>query len=113
MTDYAQRPAADRPATATPGEHPPNTPHSHGNTPAAWTCVGIMIVGTIVSAISFFVIQPWLFFVGLGIVVLGLVVGKLMSMAGLGSLPSYTVEEPFPTSLEGATMTDGERNDHA
>jgi hypothetical protein len=62
--------------------------------------------------VSFFVVQPWLFFVGLVVIVVGLVVGKLMAMAGLGSMPSYNVEEPFPTKFEGPTMTDGERNDH-
>lgn len=115
MTDYAQRPAsgpAASRATSEPGEHPPNTPHSHGNTPAAWTAVGVMIAGSIVCAASFFLDAPWVFFVGLGIVVLGLVVGKLMAMAGLGSLPSYNVEEPYPTKFEGPTMTEGEREDH-
>lgn len=117
MTDYANpaRPARMDQAQMdpTPGQHPPNTPHSHGNTPAAWTAVGIMIVGSLVSAFAFAIDQPWVFFLGLAIVALGLVVGKVMSMAGMGSLPSYNVEEPFPTKLEGPTMTDGERNDHA
>ena len=114
MSDYAH-PTAGTPvegSTAEPGQHPPNTPHSHGNTPAAWTAVGIMIVGSLISAASFFLVEPWVFFAGLGVVALGLVVGKVMSMAGMGSLPKYTVEEPYPTKFEGPTMTDGEKNDH-
>jgi hypothetical protein len=90
---------------------PLHKPHSHGNTPAAWTCVGIMIVGALVCAIAFPLVAPWLFFVGLGIIVVGLVVGKVMALAGLGALPSYNVEEPYPTKFEGATMTDEEQGD--
>jgi len=57
---------------------------NHGQTPAAWTAVIIIMIGSLVGAVSFLVTQPWLFFVGLGICVLGAIVGKVMSMAGMG-----------------------------
>jgi hypothetical protein len=56
----------------------------HGSTPAAWTTVVIIIVAFIVSTLSL-VLGNWpLFWVGVGLVFLGGVVGKVMAMMGLG-----------------------------
>lgn len=56
----------------------------HGNTPAAWTCVLIMMAGALVSSIGF-ILASWLIFgIGLGVMVLGLVVGGVMKKAGYG-----------------------------
>ena len=65
---------------------------SHGNTPAAWSAVGIMFVGFLVSGFALPLELPWLFFVGLGVVALGAVVGKVMQMMGMGSTVSYKDE---------------------
>jgi hypothetical protein len=65
---------------------------SHGNTPAAWTAVGIMFVGFLVSGIALPMELPWLFFVGLAVVVLGAVVGKVMQMMGMGQTVTYKDE---------------------
>ena len=62
---------------------------SHGNTPAAWTAVAIMFVGFLLSGIALPLELPWLFFVGLGVVALGAVVGKVMQMMGLGNTVTY------------------------
>ena len=62
---------------------------SHGNTPAAWTAVTIMFVGFLLSGIALPVEAPWLFFVGLAVVALGAVVGKVMQMMGLGNTVTY------------------------
>jgi hypothetical protein len=62
---------------------------SHGNTPAAWTAVTIMFVGFLVSGIAVPLELPWLFFVGLAVVVLGAVVGKVMQMMGMGQTVTY------------------------
>ncbi len=62
---------------------------SHGHTPAAWTAVAIMLVGFTVCAVALPVAQPWLFFVGVGLVILGAFAGKIMSMMGMGSTVSY------------------------
>ncbi|MEO7980093.1 MAG: HGxxPAAW family protein [Sporichthyaceae bacterium] len=62
---------------------------SHGSTPAAWTAVGIMFVGFLISGIALPFELPWLFFVGLAVVALGAVAGKVMSMMGMGSAVTY------------------------
>ena len=62
---------------------------SHGNTPAAWTAVTIMFIGFLLSGVALPLELPWLFFVGLGVVALGAVVGKVMQMMGLGNTVSY------------------------
>ena len=62
---------------------------SHGNTPAAWTAVAIMFVGFLISGLALPFELPWLFFVGLVVVALGAVAGKVMSMMGMGSAVTY------------------------
>ncbi len=62
---------------------------SHGNTPAAWAAVGIMFVGFLISGIALPFELPWLFFVGLVVVGLGAVTGKVMSMMGMGNTVTY------------------------
>jgi hypothetical protein len=62
---------------------------SHGNTPAAWTSVTVMFVGCLVAGISIPLALPWLFFVGIGIVAVGAIVGKVMQMMGMGSTVTY------------------------
>lgn len=62
---------------------------SHGNTPAAWTAVSIMFVGFLISGLALPFELTWLFFVGLAVVLLGAVVGKVMSMMGMGSAVTY------------------------
>ena len=64
----------------------------HGNTPAAWTAVGVMFVGFLISGFALPLELPWLFFVGLGVVALGAVLGKVMSMMGMGATVSYKDE---------------------
>lgn len=58
----------------------------HGNSPAAWTCVAIMLVGTIVGCVAFTIGESAtiLFWVGVGIIVVGLVAGIAMKAAGYG-----------------------------
>lgn len=61
----------------------------HGGTLAAWTAVAIIIGGCLVSAIALPFASELFFFVGLGIVVIGVIVGKVMSMMGLGTTVAY------------------------
>ena len=58
---------------------------NHGSTPAAWTAVTIIMIAFLVGGIGVVVAQPWLFWVGAALVVVGLVVGKVMQMMGLGA----------------------------
>lgn len=56
----------------------------HGNSIAAWACVGLMIVGSIVAGIAFANHSATIVYAGLGVMVLGLIVGWIMKMAGFG-----------------------------
>ncbi|BDZ43531.1 hypothetical protein GCM10025865_28300 [Paraoerskovia sediminicola] len=65
---------------------PVSPPTNHGHTTAAWfTMVGIM-VGAFVAAIAFVIPVVWLFWVGMGIVVVGLVGGLLLRNMGYGQV---------------------------
>ncbi|MGW0330667.1 HGxxPAAW family protein [Streptomyces sp. NPDC003011] len=57
---------------------------SHGHTPAAWTGVIIAFIGFCVAGAFMVMAQPVGFWAGMAIVVLGGVVGWIMSKMGLG-----------------------------
>jgi fatty acid desaturase len=59
-------------------------PVGHGNSPAAWTCVLIMMVGAIVAAVAFIVANSPIFWGGIGIIIIGLIVGWIMRKVGYG-----------------------------
>lgn len=73
----------------TPMSQPNEPPHdSHGNTPAAWTTVVIIIIAFFVGTLGL-VLGSWpMFWVGVGLVVVGAVVGRIMAMAGMGKKPA-------------------------
>ncbi|MEY3733558.1 MAG: hypothetical protein RL347_917 [Actinomycetota bacterium] len=56
----------------------------HGSTPAAWTLVVLITLGFIVSTVALVIGQWPIFWVGVGIVALGAIVGGVMKAAGLG-----------------------------
>ena len=59
----------------------------HGNTPAAWTTVILVILAFAVSGTAIWVGNAAMFWAGVVIAVIAVVVGKLMQMAGLGQIP--------------------------
>lgn len=59
----------------------------HGNTPAAWTGVTIMLIGWLVGAIGLVMGEMLLFWIGVALQPVGLVVGKIMAMMGMGAEP--------------------------
>lgn len=64
---------------------PPSAPPAnHGQTVAAWTLVIVVLVGGAVAAAGVLAALVWLFWVGLGVVAVGIVVGKILQMAGYG-----------------------------
>jgi NhaP-type Na+/H+ and K+/H+ antiporter len=65
---------------------------SHGSTPAAWTLVTIVMIASVVGAIGIVSANYALFWVGVGLVVVGLIVGKVMQMMGLGQAPKQRPE---------------------
>lgn len=55
---------------------------SHGHTAAAWTMVTILVLASIVGGVAIVLGNWWLFGIGGGgLVVVGLIVGKAMSVA--------------------------------
>ena len=63
--------------------HHGQTPH-HGNTVAAWTSVGILMVASLIMCLAVVFAMIWLFVVGVVVVGIALVAGKLLAMAGYG-----------------------------
>ncbi|MEU3492758.1 HGxxPAAW family protein [Kitasatospora cineracea] len=61
---------------------------AHGHTPAAWTGVVISFVGFCVAGVAMIMPNVVLVIAGLAVVLIGGVVGKAMSMAGMGKQPS-------------------------
>lgn len=61
---------------------------NHGQTPAAWTAVIIIMVGFLLGSIAVIASTPWLFAAGAVLIVVGAVVGKVMQMMGLGAKPT-------------------------
>jgi hypothetical protein len=59
----------------------------HGNSPAAWTTVTIIIIASVIAGAAVVTGEWWLFLAsGVGLPLLGLLIGKIMSsLLGLGS----------------------------
>lgn len=56
----------------------------HGNSPAAWTAVIIMLVAFVIGTIAFFLNQQYLVWGSAGLLLAGLVVGGVMARLGYG-----------------------------
>jgi len=59
----------------------------HGSTPAAWTAVIIIALAFVVGTLAVILGNWAMFWVGVGMVVVGAVAGKVLSMMGLGKKP--------------------------
>lgn len=63
----------------------------HGDSPAAWTAVIVMLLGVAAGAVFFFLHMPVAVYVCVGVVVLGALLGFVLSKAGYGvNGPKYT-----------------------
>jgi len=56
----------------------------HGNSPAAWTAVTIMLVAFAAGTVFFWLDMPALVWASAGLLVVGLVVGVVLSKLGYG-----------------------------
>jgi len=56
----------------------------HGNSPAAWTCVIVMLIGALIASIAFVIANTPIFVAGAAIMVIGLLAGWAMRKAGYG-----------------------------
>ena len=61
----------------------PNDP-GHGDSPAAWTAVIVMLIGIAVGTVAFFLHQAWLVWICAGVVALGWILGWILAKAGYG-----------------------------
>ncbi len=67
------------------GSHQPGDHEiGHGNSLAAWVAVGIVLAGSLIGCFAVVFAQVWLFWVGVVLIVLGVIVGKVLSMMGFG-----------------------------
>jgi hypothetical protein len=57
----------------------------HGNTPAAWTAVIIILIGFVVGGIGLMIGSWPTFWAGLALWPFGAIVGKIMQKMGLGA----------------------------
>ena len=56
----------------------------HGNSPAAWVAVTIMLVAVAGGTIAFWFELPWLVWAFAGLLVVGLIVGGVLAKLGYG-----------------------------
>jgi hypothetical protein len=56
----------------------------HGHTVAAWTAVILMMIGSTIAGLAFWFTSATLFWVGIAVVVLGGIAGKVLQVMGLG-----------------------------
>jgi len=59
----------------------------HGNTPAAWTGVMVILLGFTVGGIGLVIGSSLLFWIGVALGPVGVIVGKIMQKMGLGAEP--------------------------
>ncbi|MCB0916395.1 MAG: hypothetical protein KDC23_11925 [Actinobacteria bacterium] len=71
---------------------------NHGQTPAAWTAVTIIMVAFAVGCLAVVLAMPWLFWVSVVFVFVGIGVGKVMSMMGYGAKPEESPAEQSAAS---------------
>ena len=60
------------------------TEPGHGNSPAAWIAVAIMLVGFLVGTVAFWLDLPWLVIASGGLILVGLIVGFILAKLGYG-----------------------------
>ncbi len=56
----------------------------HGDSPAAWTAVIVMLLGIAGGTVAFYFAVEWMVWVCAGVVVFGALLGLILSKAGLG-----------------------------
>ena len=58
----------------------------HGNSPAAWTSVAVMLVGSLIGCIAFVIGESAtiMFWIGVGVITVGVILGPVLKAAGYG-----------------------------
>jgi ABC-type transport system involved in cytochrome c biogenesis permease subunit len=60
------------------------TDPGHGDSPAAWTAVVVMLLGIALGTVAFVLHLAWLVWVCVGLVAFGALLGWILSRAGYG-----------------------------
>lgn len=63
--------------------HPTSDP-GHGNSPAAWTAVTIMLVAFVIGTFAFWFDMAWLVWASGALLVVGFLLGYVLSKVGYG-----------------------------
>jgi len=63
--------------------HDDNDP-GHGNSPAAWTAVIIMLVAFAIGTLAFWFNVPWVVYASAGLLVIGALSGVVLAKLGYG-----------------------------
>ena len=66
----------------------------HGHSVAAWTSVTVLIVAAAIMSVAVLVANVWLFVGGAVLALVGVVAGKVLSMAGYGAAQRNPDETP-------------------
>ena len=61
---------------------------THGQTPAGWVSVTIMLVGSVIGAFGIGSGKLWLTLTGTAVFLAGILAAKLLQMAGYGQYPA-------------------------
>ena len=60
----------------------------HGHTVAAWTAVGIAMLGFLIGCIGVVVARPPIFWIGIALLPVALIAGKVLALLGFGKSAS-------------------------
>ena len=63
---------------------PPTPPHNEGKTPAAWTLSLGVVIGAVIAAVGMIMAAYPVMAIGAGVMLLAVVAGIVMSLAGFG-----------------------------
>ena len=81
---------------------PPSAPPmNHGHTTAAWTTTILVIAGFLATAFGMILTIDWLFWGGVVVTVLGLLVGKVLQVMGHGQGGDKTLAKERRASAAG------------
>lgn len=69
--------------------------HGHGHSVAAWTAVTILLVASAIMSLAVVLASVWMFAAGGVLVLVGVIAGKVLAMAGFG--------QHKPEAAEGTT----------
>ena len=95
MTQSSRAAAARPPTSRDPSRKTPmEEQEDHGLSVAAWTAVTICIVAAAVMSIAVVFPNLWLFVGGVVLAVVGVIAGKVLSMAGYGAASRDTDTAP-------------------